>query len=202
MTGARWAIASLLALIGVIGAWLLLRTFLWDLLAGMARTLLVLYLNFPQVYYWGLLLLVAAGLALYSLSGTVFVPAGKREEAAHHGNLRVQELTNIVRNRQHIFYKMRLNQTLTRLAISTLAMRLRMGEREVADALRAGTLDLPPDLQAYFRKGLQRWADQPSANRWQQIFGRPSETSSDALILKAIDFIEKELENQYDDRHF
>ncbi len=200
--GLRWAVGGLLALIGVIGVWLLMRAFLWEVLVSLARYLLVLYLNFPQVYYWGLFLLVAAGLALYSLSGPAAPPSDRREETARHGNLRVRELANIVHNRQHIFYTMRLNQTLTRLAISALAMRLRLGEREVADALRVGTLDLPPDLQAYFRKGLQRWADQPSTSRWKQIFGRASETSSDALILKAIDFIEEELENRYDDRHF
>jgi len=165
----------------------------------------VLIAAIPQPILWGVFLLIAVFSALRVLfSG--FGPSAHENEPGKPHRGRVSQLAYWIRqSEQGHFFRWQIAQHLSALALEALAYRYRTSEENVKRQLRAGEIAAPESTRAYFRAGLSRVYSDPRGSVSRILTTRGPQTSNSALDLdpmKALEYIEQQLETTHDDEAF
>lgn len=204
MTGRRRLVLSivlLLLLTGIGMAFFLRETVRQLVVLPLLYVLWVVRLflrSIHQVVYWLVLLVVVLALAIRSLIGRW---GGAREapllSVVYRGRVGMwARWVDLAQQRYYYrgYFKWRLARQLGELTQNVLAYRDRIDPREVRQALDAGKLDLPPELQAYLGAGL--WTRSFSAFRqWRQRFSRRREPSPlDVDPMCVVEYLEEQME--------
>ncbi len=160
---AGWAAVAIAGLSALF--YLLLRGLWAASLQPVYQDLVRLYAGLPAALVW---LAVVALFYLIAVTGwlrlagdwllTYYQARSERQALAEHPEGRVMVLTRWV-NRRHrgLFSRHYLKTLLAELAIAQLAQTRRVSPPQIRAALAAGTLGLPPEINAYLLDGLSPW---------------------------------------------
>ena len=110
--------------------------------------------SIPQAAIWGLFLLLTFPLAVRSLLRTSPAASKMTTLEASSAQRIGFWLYALRRVEQDIYYRWQLAQHLHKLAVDALANDQRISPKEVRQRLADGTLNLPPDMQAYLQAGM------------------------------------------------
>ncbi len=109
----------------------------------------------PQIITWGLFLVIALTIALYSL--LKHRPPLRRSQrafkTAHQERIETW-LKLIERTDQETYYQWQLAQHLRKLTLAILAHDERLPTRQIQQRLTEGELDIPPEIEAYLQASL------------------------------------------------
>jgi len=193
-----------LALAAAIGLAVLLRDLVREALVEPLAYLLWLVRleleSLPQAIAWVALIVIGLLLAGRSLVAGA-APArraapGERDYAGQvEATVRWLNLTT-----HGDYYKWRLAQRLSELALEALAQREQIGVEEARRRLDDGRLDVPPDIRAYLQAGLQPdYFGRLPRPRWRWRLRAPS-SSLDLAPETVVRFLETQLEAERDYR--
>lgn len=170
---------------------------LWDIIV-IGKALLG---YIPQGVFWTLFLLTALYLAAKSLAGRRWPPRSRPTEAQHPGQVSVwgRRIHLVTRGDYSRWYFL---QNLGKLIVGVLADRERLEAREIRRRLKAGELDVPPEVQACVQAELtadvsRRFSD-IVLRLWQRVKLRPRKVSFDSDLERIIQFLEHQLEVPHD----
>lgn len=136
--------------------------------------------SLPQALPWTLLLLLAAGLAISSMSG-LRLPAVRRRQHAEPvgrtaGWVRLIQLT-----RRDEYSRWRLAQRLAQLAVESLAARESIPTAQARRRLEDPALDAPPEVAAYLRAGLTAFQPRPGS-QGRVVRGGPLDVAPEHVV--------------------
>jgi hypothetical protein len=171
------------------------------LLIELARTywsLRLLVESLPQVGLWGSFLTIVLLVAVGSL-GIGWKPE-KRQPV--QWTARESQIQTLARWIQHAdegeYFHWSLNQYLSTLLSEVLAHREHITPAAVRRRLRAGQIDLPPDVEVY----LQTWRPGRSHLARRRFQWRTSRaTASEPSLESVVRFLEEQMEGSYDSKH-
>ena len=103
---------------------------------------------------------------------------------------RLENLANLIAQAEHDHYfKWRLAQHLQKLSLDVIAYHTGQSVDTIRQQFKQGTADVPPELQAYFKAGLQPLGSiSPSQNRLSR---RPSPSPLDLDPAEVVKFLER-----------
>lgn len=111
----------------------------------------LLLLSLPQVFLWGLFLIVAAMISV-RLLWQPRPPAERTSPRPVTPTGRVEAWLKLIgQAKEEPYYRWQLAQRLRHLILDALAHDLRLTRRQVRQRLTDNQLDLPPDIQAYLQ---------------------------------------------------
>ncbi len=157
----------------------------------------------PQFIYWFFFLVVVLAVTLQSMFRLFQVlrlqsrrqrpgkalpgPAGRVEVWTRWIGLARQR-------RASSYFKWRLGQLLGELAVEVLAEREQLSFQQVRERLEAGTLDLPPDVRAYFASGLLLKSFDHFASLRDRLRANKAADPLDLAPERVVDFLERQLQ--------
>ena len=155
----------------------------------------------PQGLFWTLFILAALYLGAKSLTGRERPPRSRSTAVQYPGQVgawarRIQLVT------RGDYSKWYFLQYLGKLIVSVMADRQGLDPREIRRRLKAGELDVPPEVQACIQAEMA--ADVPRRfpeailRLWQRIKTRPRRASFDSDLEKIVQFLEHQLEVPHD----
>ncbi|HWQ12370.1 MAG TPA: hypothetical protein VNL77_06195 [Roseiflexaceae bacterium] len=118
--------------------------------------------SLPQALLWGLLVLLAAVLAVRSLSG-LRVPALRRRTVPGPAGRTAAWLRLVQLTGRDEYARWRLAQRLAQLAVELLAEREGLPPQQARRRLEDPSLDAPPAVRAYLRAGLVAYQPRPGS---------------------------------------
>ena len=161
-----------------------------------------LFLSYlPQELFWTLFILAALYLAGRSLAGRGRPPRSRPTEMQYPGQVGAwaRRIHLVARGDYSRWYFL---QYLGKLIVSVLADRERLDPREIRRRLKAGELDVPPEVQACIQAemagGVPRRLPDVILRLWQRLKTRPQRASSDSDLETIVQFLEHQLEVPYD----
>jgi len=170
---------------------------LWDIIV--VGRLFLGYL--PQGVFWTLFLLAVLYLAAKSLAGRGRPPRSRPTEVQHPGQVGTwaRRIHLVTRGDYSRWYFL---QHLGKLVVSVLADQERLEAREIRRRLKAGELDVPPEVQdcvqAEMAAGVSRRFSDVILRLWQRVKTRPRRASFDSDLERIVQFLEHQLEVPHD----
>lgn len=154
----------------------------------------LIYLAIPQIIWWGIFLVILAWVVLRSFRGrTKYAPQGALEEATSRSRLETW-YGWIEQTSRGDYFKWRLANQFSILAMEILAHRYRLTPEQVKEELAAGHIDLPPDKLAYLQSGLDNRGAMHNSKRERFWHSNLSSPQRPVDIEDLIIFIESEFE--------
>lgn len=185
--------------------------------------------NTPQIFFWSVLLVLSSVAAYRSLAGRgketfpepIELDTGPRNRPISGRVVFWSFKVGGLRQTNSPYFRGTFEQAVGKLLFDTLAYRFRLTQNQLEDALRDGSLDVPPEVRAYALDGLRRLDPDPVPfwpALWERIVGAlrgllsrtrllraraftlPAETNAqEERVLIILKYLEKELEVPNDD---
>jgi len=153
----------------------------------------VVYRILPQGLWWGLFILVLAGLAWRSLARD-----GKQSPPSmpYHEELfdRVKSWSQwLQQRRQGDYFRWRLARNLAELSVQVLAFQERLSTEETRQRLTAGELQLPPEILNYLQAGLSAEAYRRYSGLSATLRSLPRAHPLDLDPLRVVEYLENKI---------
>src|SRR5919199_2868524 len=142
----------------------------------------LLFESISQVLLWGVFIIVVVVVAGRSMVKRV--PRLQVQAAEDRRRGRVEEWLRLIQQtNQGAFGKWRLANALEQLAVDVLSCEERLEPREIRRRLENGTLEVPPEIQAYLR------ARMPVASAQRHARPRVQASASDRELEQVVQFL-------------
>jgi len=201
----RWRMLAFIAagLVVVLLAWLL-RDMVYQFLVVPIQFLVwsvkILYLTLPHELIWGGFLILAYLAALISLYRRPAIEEITPARYATFAERRITQLARYISRRKRPFYRHRLKHAITELALQVITQKKRITVQEARNLINRRELDVPPELQSYFKDGLLPWAyGSLQSPVWilELLQHRRKEKKADNLNRQALQYIEDQMEIEH-----
>lgn len=163
----------------------------------------ILFESLPQIPIWTLFLIVVLFVAVRSLIKHRQPSPTSREVTAERQGPVYALSRRIERSTTSAYFQWRLARDLRTLVLEVLVYQHRISSEQSEQFLDVGTLDAPPEVQAYLQTGLAPVYTLSAgllARLWQRLSPSTWDAAVDPDLEQVVQFLETQLEVQHDHR--
>lgn len=161
----------------------------------------ILFESLPQIPLWTLFLIVVLFIAFRSLIKRQQPSPASREAKVERQGPVYALSRGIERSATGAYFKWRLARRLRTLVVEVSAYQHRISSEQTKQSLDEGTLEAPPEVQAYLQTGLTPIYTLSAgllARLWQRLSPGAWDAAVDPDLEQVVQFLETQLEVQHD----